>query len=112
MEIGDVLCKITSATEALILCAAGENSVGTYKFIVSVIGKGLARMNSKTTATFQLKATEFTPALGSTGGANILTINGSGFSQNTSVIIDNNKCKILRTDYNSIQCIVPQNVKN
>ncbi len=105
--IGDVPCRITSATSTLLVCAAGENPVGTYSFKVNILGKGLARMSTTATATFSLTASSVTPTSGSTGGGNVLTITGSGFSKSCRVTVDSNECQIISVRYGQITCKSP-----
>lgn len=108
--IGQTLCVVTSATATNIICAAGENPVGTYGFTVRVLDKGLAIMNSATTVTFALTATSISPASGPAGGGNTLTVSGAGFTSNTSVTVDGNSCVVTRATYSSIECTAPYNV--
>ena len=44
---------------------------------------------------------------GSFGGNQLLTIAGSGFSNNASVQICNSECKVLNSSYNQIICQTP-----
>lgn len=108
--IGETICAITSATATNIICAAGENPVGTYGFTVKVLGKGLAIMNSATTVTFALTATTTYPVSGPAGGGNTMTVSGAGFTSNTSVTVEGNDCVVTRATYSLIECIVPYNV--
>lgn len=86
--IGTTPCNVTSATSVRLVCAAGLNPVGAYSFKVNVVGKGLATMNSNTQASFALAATSISPVSGSTGGGNLIQINGTGFSSMSRVTID------------------------
>ena len=61
-------CKILTATSLEITCAAGENSVGTYKFTVSVLNKGFAVMNMNPSISFQLTSSAISPSSSGTGG--------------------------------------------
>lgn len=88
--IGTTPCNVTSATAVQLVCAAGLNPVGAYSIAVNVLGKGLATMNSNTQASFALIATSISPVSGSTGGGNLLQINGTGFSSMSTVTVDGN----------------------
>lgn len=105
--IGAVRCTVTSATSTQLVCAAGLNPVGTYSFTVNVLGKGLATMNSNTQATFSLTTVAVSPVSGSTGGGNLLQINGTGFSNQSTVTVDGNSCKVKQVSYYTISCIAP-----
>lgn len=87
-----------------------ENSVGTYKLTVNVIGKGFAMMNTNVTVNVPLVVSSFEPKLGFNSGGNIISINGTGFSKQTNVLIDQNDCKIINASYSLLKCIVPFNV--
>lgn len=107
--IGRVPCNVTSATTTQLICSAGLNPVGTYSFTVNVLGKGLATMNSNTQASFALTTTSLSPSSGSTGGGNVLQIEGTGFSSLSTVTVDGNSCQIKEITYFKITCIVPPN---
>lgn len=105
--IGTTRCTVTSASSTQLTCTAGLNPAGTYSFTVNVLGKGLATMNSNTQATFSLTAEAISPASGSTGGGNLLQINGTGFSDQSTVTVDGNTCKVKSISYFTITCTVP-----
>ena len=108
--IGNIPCSITSSTSTQLTCAAGENSVGTYNYTVSVLNKGLAIMNVNPIITFQLTALSLSPSSSGTGGGSILNINGVAFNSKCSIKVDNNVCSIVSMSYSLIKCILPSNV--
>ncbi len=108
--IGEVLCKVTEATERLIVCQAGQNPVGTYGFRVVVAGKGLAEMRSNTMVNFGLSVDGFSPQSGSSGGGNVVRVTGTGFSEETRVEMDGRECVVVRVDYGWVECVAPANV--
>ncbi len=79
---------------------------------LNVANKGLALMKTTASISFQLVASSITPITGTTGGGNLLYINGTGFSMNSTVTVDGNECKLVKTTYSLITCIVPSNVKS
>ena len=60
-----------------------------------------------TTASFTLIASSVSPLSGSTGGGNILSVNGTGFSTNSQVTVDGLNCQVVSSSYHLITCIVP-----
>ena len=88
----------------------GQSPSGTYPFTVEVIGKGFATMNTATTLTFSLSATTINPTVSGTGGGLPLTINGEGFSSQSTVKIDNIDCPVTSYTYNQLTCVIPSNV--
>lgn len=64
-------------------------------------------MNSNTQATFSLTAEAISPLSGSTGGGNLLRVNGTGFSNQSTVTVDGNNCKVKSVSYFTITCSVP-----
>jgi len=65
--IGEVACVVSEASSTRIVCAAGQNPVGTYAFRVNVVGKGWARVDTQTMAVFELTVSSVSPQSGSTG---------------------------------------------
>jgi len=57
-----------SLSSTQIICSAGQNSIGTYQFTVSVLGKGNALMNVNPSVSFQLTTISVNPAMSGTGG--------------------------------------------
>ena len=89
----------------------GNGPVGTWPISVVNNINGLANINSAVkTFTFPLSISSFSPNYGGTGGGLILTINGSGYSKQTKVLIDNIVCPITSFIYTSINCQIPSNV--
>ena len=129
--IGNVICTVTSSSNTLIVCAAGQNPIGSYNFTVSVSNKGLAIMNSNPTVSFTLTASSLSPATSGTGGiylpylslmknlfwtsfqikgGSTLTITGMGFSKDCIVKVDNIDCPVVSVNYSTIACTLPSNV--
>ena len=64
-------------------------------------------MNSDATASFEFTATSISPTSGSTGGRNVLSVNGTGFSASSKVTVDGVDCKVISSNYYLIRCTVP-----
>ena len=54
-----------------------------------------------------LEITSIDPVIGSLGGGNTLTVQGTGFSQSTEVTINGNSCMISSISSSEIICITP-----
>ena len=68
ISIGNVPCSVVSSTSSLIVCAAGQNPIGTFNFTISVSNTGLAVMNANPTVSFTLTASSLSPTSSGTGG--------------------------------------------
>ena len=68
-------CQVTEANATQLTCEPyAQTPVGTYEFIVNIINRGFARINSTTTTiTFNLDASSFSPTTGGTGGLSKIT---------------------------------------
>ena len=55
-------------------------------------------------------ASSIVPTYGGVGGGVKITINGTGFSKQTQVLVDGIDCPIFYQTYNSLVCTTPQNV--
>ena len=62
-------CEVIEANATQLTCVPyAQTPVGTYEFIVNIINRGFARINSTTTTiTFNLDAFSFSPTTGGTG---------------------------------------------
>ncbi|CAF0756351.1 unnamed protein product [Brachionus calyciflorus] len=109
VKIGQTNCVVQTATATQLTCIPDKGPIGVYNFTVNVLGKGLATMNDATTFEFELIASDFNPKLSGVGGGAIITINGSGFTKQTSVKIDSILCTYVSHSYTAISCIVPSN---
>lgn len=127
--IGTYQCTVSSSTGIEVICAAGQNPIGTYSLIASVVNKGLAQMSSSFSISFTLTASSISPTKSGTGGyinefiqlfyqiitltlkgGLLLNITGFGFGPNCTVTVDGSNCAIHSISYSLISCIVPPNV--
>ena len=94
----------------LIVILKGDVPIGTYGFTINILGKGYAVISNPTNITFELEATSISPLSGTTGGGNLLFVNGTGFSSSCTVTVDGIDCPVVNTTYNLITCVAPANV--
>ncbi|XP_043073568.1 PKHD1 like 1, tandem duplicate 1 [Puntigrus tetrazona] len=110
LEIGGVLCSVSSVTDTQLLCNVGEHAGGTFpvKFYHNVKGYAV----SQSVFTYELLLTGVTPNEGSYAGGAIVAIQGSGFDPNsTKVLICNRECNVHLQNSTSTQlnCEAPPN---
>jgi hypothetical protein len=104
-------CNVTLANTTLIICTIINSPSGWQIVQVNVDEKGFALSNTSFTVNVPLHIISFEPSEGGAGGGYILTINGIGFSLNTSVTIGGNLCADSQViNFSSILCIVPPSI--
>ncbi|XP_053372927.1 fibrocystin-L-like [Mercenaria mercenaria] len=104
--IGDAECIDVSLSEGDITCTTGAQSSGTYDTVVQVTGKG--RSNT-TTFTYEVTVTSFNPLTGDSGGNQLLTLNGNGFTASMKVTVCDNVCSFHKLLSSSqYLCVTPK----
>ncbi|XP_019623376.1 PREDICTED: fibrocystin-L-like [Branchiostoma belcheri] len=109
VTIDGVECSITTFSSSSIECTVGHHSAGTYEVIVFLSGRGLA--TSSLEFEYQLSVTSISPAEGSFGGGQVLTIDGTGFDPELTVVtVCNKTCEPTAPPQPSqLTCKVPAN---
>ncbi|KAI8520654.1 Fibrocystin-L [Branchiostoma belcheri] len=77
-------CSITTLFSTQIECTVGAHSAGTYSVEVFIAGKGWA--TSSLEFEYQLTVDSMSPTEGSFGGGQVLTIDGTGFDPELTVV--------------------------
>ena len=111
--IGMYPCEVTNisndTSSSSITCTFDPIEAGLYTIKV-VTSFGVAVFNSSSVVTSEGEVVSIVPASGSVEGGTILTISGYGFSSQTSnnvVLIGNQSCQIIYSNYSTMQCITP-----
>ncbi|XP_076825620.1 fibrocystin-L-like isoform X2 [Clavelina lepadiformis] len=117
VKVGGKTCEVTSTTATAITCqisASEELAVGVYHpVVVNVNGKGdaLLQMQSQIKRSFALTPliTGISPNIGSLAGGTKITIQGSGFTHKSVVVITKQQelCDVIEDEstYTSLVCI-------
>ncbi|CAG2205079.1 unnamed protein product [Mytilus edulis] len=108
VEIGGVMCTVTSGSTTSLTCTTGQGSYGTYLVDVYVDGKGKATHDAGN-VTFQntMAISGINPTTGTLGGGIPITITGNGFSSSAVVTVGGNDCEILSSTTTQIVCNLP-----
>ncbi|XP_041373046.1 fibrocystin-L-like isoform X2 [Gigantopelta aegis] len=109
VSIGGATCTVTSETSTQIVCTLGPLATGEYSVKVKAAGKGST--SNETTFEYSLSVSSYTPNTGSTAGGQAITISGSGFEVDaTMVTVCGNPCTaktgVQQTSSQYI-CLVP-----
>ncbi|KAM8840499.1 PKHD1 like 1, tandem duplicate 1 isoform 3-T3 [Spinachia spinachia] len=95
VTMNHVPCVVSSVSDTLVQCTAGDNPGGTYPVALlhQVKGQALSDVNF----THELSLTSVQPDMGSYGGGALLSVWGSGFDPNTSTVtICGEECEVRR----------------
>ena len=88
--IGDIPCALKSSSTTQLTCQLGPNSGlipgVVYQLNVLVKNIGFALKTENFPINFIPTVTSFSPTVGSTAGGTVVTINGDGFNQDTTVV--------------------------
>lgn len=106
-------CDIITASTTSITCTISNSPSGEQEVRVNVIGKGFAINNANTIVVVPLTIISFQPSEGPAGGGFLLTINGSGFSDNSMVFVGEELCMNAEiVNFASISCTAPPFTSN
>lgn len=103
--IGGSECKVIHTSMTQIECILGEQGAGTYQIDLRIDPFGFA--NHSFEFTYNLNIHGLSSNNGSLAGGLHLEISGSGFSDQSRVIICEKECKLLNYSSSLIFCIVP-----
>jgi len=92
ISLGDGICSVVSATDALLTCTTSVASSGA-KNVTTINSKGKTyTFNSGYNYLAAPTITSVTPAIGSISGGETVTITGTGFYQISSITLDGVTC--------------------
>ncbi|MBN3294523.1 PKHL1 protein, partial [Polypterus senegalus] len=105
VSIGGANCTVTQISDTQITCEVGDAVAGSAPVTLYVPDVGLAQ--SPFTFTNLLGVTSVSPLNGSIAGNTSLTISGSQFESQSSVLIGNSNCEITEWTSSTIICTLP-----
>lgn len=111
VQIGDVLCTVTSSEDDHVVCTLDEHAAGSYLVGVVVPGKGRATSGVFFTYNFQIDSVD--PDESGFGGGRVLVIQGQGFDRSAVVSICGSECthnSNHNTTTTEISCEAPSHV--
>ena len=106
VTIRDNICEIINSSNTEIYCKTPANPPGRHRLSVSISGRGFAEL-SDPVLEYILTVDSVYPGKGSVLGGTVLTLTGSGFGQNTSVIhvrVGNKKCDVFSATNEEVKC--------
>uniref|UniRef100_A0A7N4NVE6 Fibrocystin-L n=1 Tax=Sarcophilus harrisii TaxID=9305 RepID=A0A7N4NVE6_SARHA len=106
----DIQCNITMVNDSVLRCRVGNHAGGIFPVMLRHLTRGYAV--SRIAFEHSLTIQNLFPRQGSFGGGLTMTVIGSGFNpQNSMVSVCNTECEVNRpqSDYNTLFCKVPFN---
>ncbi|XP_056378584.1 fibrocystin-L-like [Hyla sarda] len=106
VTVGDLTCTILDMTDNKIQCQVPKASAGTFPISVYIAGLGFAvSLGGNLTYTYQTIVSSIIPSSGSSSGGTLVTIYGSGFSNNSMVELGGRKCTVVFANLSMINCL-------
>ncbi|XP_013405337.2 fibrocystin-L [Lingula anatina] len=110
VTIDGAVCNVTDFTTVQITCVLGPHAAGNYPIKLYTASEG----NAMGTVEFSylLNVTSVSPVTGSFGGGTVLTVSGSGFlADGTVVEVCNATCAVNKTSFTDslLECQTPPN---
>ncbi|ELK37593.1 Fibrocystin-L [Myotis davidii] len=114
ISVGPIGCSLLSVNENEIKCQILNGSAGHFPVSVSIADVGLARHveDKEFHFMYQSQIAHIWPVSGSLAGGNRLTLSGTGFNENSRVLVGNETCNVIDGDLNKITCRTPKGIKN
>ncbi|XP_070248855.1 fibrocystin-L [Myotis yumanensis] len=113
ISVGPIGCSLLSVNENEIKCQILNGSAGHFPVAVSIADVGLARNveDEEFHFMYQSQIAHIWPVSGSLAGGNLLTLSGTGFSENSKVLVGNETCNVIDGDLNKITCRTPKRIE-
>ncbi|XP_036732330.2 LOW QUALITY PROTEIN: fibrocystin-L [Manis pentadactyla] len=110
VTINNSQCNVTMVSDGALQCVTGDHSGGTFPVMLHHKTKGSA----VSTVAFEYPLTIHSvyPSQGSFGGGQTMTVMGTGFNpQNSVVLVCDSECAVnrLKSDYTTLLCKTPPN---
>uniref|UniRef100_A0A8C8ZFE9 Fibrocystin-L n=1 Tax=Prolemur simus TaxID=1328070 RepID=A0A8C8ZFE9_PROSS len=108
--INNIQCNVTMLNDSVLQCVVGDHAGGTFPVMMHRKTKGSAV--STVVFEYPLNIQNIHPSQGSFGGGQTMTVTGTGFNpQNSIILVCGSECAVdrLRSDYRTLLCEIPPN---
>jgi hypothetical protein len=107
VQVGGIACTVNSVSSTLITCTVGSSPAGNQLVVAQVSSVG--KSNSNVVFLYSLQVTNVTPAQGSYGGGQVITVFGDGFNgSSVAVTICSQVCQSVTIVSNTqLTCVTP-----
>ena len=105
VEIGSHVCPVSASTSTTATCNANKIPGGIYSVRV---GNAKGYSNSDISITVQIEINDISPKTGSFGGGTLITLIGTGFSDQTIITFCGKVCVIQGASSTSYDCLTPK----
>ncbi|XP_072630359.1 fibrocystin-L isoform X1 [Canis lupus baileyi] len=110
VKIDNTPCNVTMVNDSVLQCIIGDHAGGTFPVMMHRKTKGFAV--STVVFEYALTIQNIHPSQGSFGGGQTMTVTGTGFNPETSIIlVCGSECAIdrLKSDCTRLLCKIPHN---
>uniref|UniRef100_A0A8C0SGA7 Fibrocystin-L n=1 Tax=Canis lupus familiaris TaxID=9615 RepID=A0A8C0SGA7_CANLF len=110
LKIDNTPCNVTMVNDSVLQCIIGDHAGGTFPVMMHRKTKGFAV--STVVFEYALTIQNIHPSQGSFGGGQTMTVTGTGFNPETSIIlVCGSECAIdrLKSDCTTLLCKIPHN---
>ncbi|CAD7693852.1 unnamed protein product [Nyctereutes procyonoides] len=110
VKIDNTPCNVTMVNDSVLQCIIGDHAGGTFPVMMHHKTKGFAV--STVLFEYPLTIQNIHPSQGSFGGGQTMTVTGTGFNPETSIIlVCGSECAIdrLKSDCTTLLCKIPHN---
>ncbi|XP_041625547.1 fibrocystin-L isoform X2 [Vulpes lagopus] len=110
VKIDNTPCNVTMVNDSVLQCIVGDHAGGTFPVMMHRKTKGFAV--STVVFEYPLTIQNIHPSQGSFGGGQTMTVRGTGFNPETSIIlVCGSECAIdrLKSDCTTLLCKIPHN---
>ena len=116
ITVGNDTCTVKSATSTEVQCMLVPGPAGIFKVGMVIKSQGVATQPQSGDLEHEVKLTITgnKPVKGSVGGGTRLTVNGTGFPnslegwENSTLTVAGLPCDIIKSSYNSLECITTE----
>ncbi|KAM9824037.1 PKHD1 like 1, tandem duplicate 1 [Neosynchiropus ocellatus] len=107
--VGESECVVEDIQDGVQICRLGRSRAGTHQVSVNFPSLGYTRYagGESFSFTYQLIVSSISPTSGSLAGGTLLTVEGFGFSENTTVTVGTEECVVVESSDLTFICRTP-----